>query len=299
MGARLALALLAALGAVLAACGGGGPVAPGTGGPGDPDARRLLPTNAAAVEFLVDLAGTDEVVGLPYTALEFCCVDLGDLPERVPTFTEFSAEVLLSFAPDLVVVSPWQNIDAVDRLEEAGVEVVVLPAVEGLEDVRRGLVEVGAALGADARAAALLADLDGRVAALTERVAARPGLRPRALSYTNYGSGGWGAGAGTTAALVMELAGLDNALAETGRTGHDAVDLEQLLDLDPDLYVVSKPSETYGVTRAYLEGEAALAGTRAVAGGAIAEVPANLYSTTSHHLVRAAEALADAVEALE
>jgi len=294
----------AILGLALAtACGGGEPVEPERQAPG-PAATvhtRILPTNAAAVDLVVDLVGTESIVGLPYTALEFACAPLGDLadPETgAPTFVEFHAERLLAFEPDLIVVSPWQNADTVERMRDAGVRVVTMPAIETTDDVRRGIIELGAAVGEDERAAELAADFDRRVAALTERAPADPGQRLRGLSYTNYGSGGWGAGSDSTAHLVMELAGVANVLAEAGRSGHDAIDLEAILALDPDLFVVSRASETYGVTRAYLEGEEALAGMDAIIGGAIIEVPANLYSTTSHYLVAAAEALAEAVEGL-
>ena len=151
---------LAILGlALMAACGGAAeePLVPSD----DPASfERLLPTNAAAVDLLVDLVGTDAIVGLPYTALEFACAPLDGLADPdtgVPTFVEFHAERLLAFDPDLVVVSPWQNADTVARLEESGVTVVVMPSVETLDDVRAGLVELGAVLGG--RDEAVIAEL--------------------------------------------------------------------------------------------------------------------------------------------
>lgn len=290
-GRLLAAALAAALGL---ACSQG---APGPAVEPASTTLRILPTNAAAVDFLVDLVGIEPIVGLPYTALEFACAPIdGAAFADGGTFDSFTAEVLLAFDPQVVVVSPWQNQDTIQRLESAGVRVVTLPVIEGLEDVRAGLLYLGEELGAEERAAELLADLDARVAALAERTARTTPLR--AVSYTNYGSGGWAAGSGCTADVVIGLAGLTNAVAAAGRSGHDSIDIEGLLTLDPDLFVVSRPSETYGVTRAYLEGEDALVGMTCMQAGAIVEVPANLYSTTSHYVVAAAEALASGVEAL-
>lgn len=286
-------ALWAGLVTWVAACGRGGsseldPGAP-VGSPGP--AKRVLPTNAAAVDFVLDLVEPERIVALPDTVDEFANVAIDPArfgPER--RFHEFTAEVLLGFRPDLVIVSPWQGQDTIDRLGEAGVRVLELKPVETLDDIRDLLTVLGAELGVPERAAAKLAEFDRRVLALREAAEARPAWK--AVSYTNYGSGGWAAGSGSTADLVLGLAGLVNQAKEAGRVGHDSVDIETLLTWDPDWIVVSRPSETYGATRAFLEGESALRGLACLREGRIAEVPANLYSTTSHFLVEAAEALA-------
>ena len=253
-------------------------------------------TAAAAVDFVLDLVAEERVVALPYTVDEFANVPIDHLrfgPER--RFQDFTAEVLLGFRPDLVIVSPWQGQDTIDRLREAGVRVLELQPVKDLEDIRALLVQLGAELGVPEHAAERLADFDRRVAALREAAKGRQSWR--AVSYTNYGSGGWAAGGSTTADLIMTLVGLTNQAKLAGRMGHDAVDIETLLTWDPDWFVVSRPSDTYGATRAFLESESALADLACLRAGRIAEVPTNLHSTTSHFLVAAAEALAAELDA--
>lgn len=252
---------------------------------------RIVPTNAAAVDYVLDLVGTDRIAALPETVIEFTNteVDLSVFgPDR--RFKDFKAEVVLGYDPDLVIASPWQGQDAIDRLRDAGVEVIELTAIQSLEDVRTTMTRLGVALDAEERAVELLADFDRRVQDLKSAAEARPA--GRGISYLNYGSGGWVAGKGTTADLILELVGLQNVAAREGRRGHDTLDIETLLTWDPDWVVVSKPSETYGATRSFLESEAVLKGLRCLQQGHIAEVPADLFSTTSHYIVRAAEALA-------
>lgn len=282
--------------ALLAGCGAGGE---GTSEPGSTEAVRIVPTNAAAVDLVFDLVGPERVVAVPTTVEEFANVAVD--PERFGEdrrFRDFKAEVLLGFTPNLAVVSPWQGQDTIERMREAGVRVIELPPVESLAGLRDVILNLGAELGAEARAKDLVADFDKRVAAVKAASARRELAGQTAISYTNYGSGGWVAGSGTTAGIVMDLCGFRNLAAEAGRKGHDTADIETLLAWDPDWIVVSKPSTTYGVTRAYLEGEAALSGLRAIREGHIAEVPANMYSTTSHYLVGAAEALATELDRL-
>ena len=263
--------------------------------PGPP--MRVVPTNATAVDYVLDLIEPARVVALPDTVEDYATVSL-EL-ERWPAerrFSQFSAEVLLDFDPDLVIVSPWQDQSTIERLSESGVRVVELPKVESLDDIRASIRVAAEALQAEERAQLLLADFDARVEAL-ER-AARARGRVAGLVYTNYGSGGWAAGGGTTAHHMLLLAGVDNVAAEAGRQGHDMLGIEELLSMDPDILVISQASRDYGVTRAFLEQEPALASLGAIAEGRIVELPAALFSTASHHLLDAAEALAREVDAL-
>ena len=256
--------------------------------------ERILLNHASAVDFVHDLVGLDKVIAIPADFDDFANVGGLDAfgPER--RFKEFNAEIILGLNPDLVVAGSWVAAESVKHLREAGVDVYVMPTVVTLDDIRATIRDLGARLDAVERANAMLGDFETRVAALEARAAARQ-ARATALSYTNYGSGGWTAGAGTTADLILNLAGVVNVAADAGRTGHDLVDFESMFAWDADWIVVSKPSSAYGMTKSYLENEAALSNLRAIQAGHIAEVPAALYSTTSHYLLDGAEALEEII----
>lgn len=281
-----ARARLASLLLLLAACGQAtAPTPPTATAP-----QRIVLTNAAAVDIVADLVGLQDVVAIPAGFDDY--VNVGGLEAfgADRRFDEFNAEVILGLNPDYVVAGSWTAADSVAHLRQAGVDVYLMPTVNTLDDVRATIRAIGTRLQADAQTDALLQDFDARVAALRTAAAARTS-EVTALSYTNYGSGGWTAGAGTTADMIIDLAGARNVAAAAGRTGHDLVDFETLFTWDADWIVVSTPSSDYGMTRAYLENEAALADLRAIRAGQIAEVPSDLYSTTSHYLVEAAEEL--------
>jgi len=291
--ARPALAAAGLLLAGLAACADTTPAeTPAT-------AHRVVLATASAVDLAFDLLGpeaaTERVIGLPASFDEYINVALPEElldPDR--RFAEFNAELLLALNPDLIVAGSWIPAESVEHLTAAGVDVYVMPTVTNLDHIREVVREVGARLGATERAAELLADFDARVASLEARAKARAEL-VTGYSYTNYGSGGWTAGSGTTADIVLGLAGVRNLAAAAGREGHDTVDFETLFAWDADCIVVSSPSDDYGMTRAYLESEKTLAELRAIRDGRIVEVSSALFSTTSHYLVAAAEALADEV----
>jgi ABC-type Fe3+-hydroxamate transport system substrate-binding protein len=150
-------------------------------------------------------------------------------------------------------------------------------------------------VGAEARGEQVLAALQARVNALGAAPGARHGLR--ALAYTNGGTGGWAAGAGTSADEWITLAGLTNALAQ--RDGHVRFAYEELLASDPDVLIVPGPDnpDERGGTEQLVRAEPALAGLRARRRGLIVTLPSWLFSTNSQHIVTAAEELARRLDA--
>jgi len=275
-------------------------------------AQRVLPASSSVVDFLVALAPPERFAGLPEQALEYASLPGGASSgsparqawESVPRFSAFLAENVIALRPDLVLAEPWQARDTLARLESAGIESVVLPEVRGWEDARATLISVGELLALEQRAAELVGELDARVERLRSREGPRRNLR--VLCYSNFGSSGWSAGEQTTIHAQIELAGMRNALAETGRTGHVQVSFEDLITLDPDLLLVMQPlrqgegtqGDRGGASAELLRGEPSLRGLRAVRGERIVALPPRLFATASHELVSGAEFLATAIDEL-
>jgi len=269
--------------------------------------ERIVPASATAVDLVTALVGPERVAGFPAQALEYSALHGGGGAfADLPRFDAWLAEPVLALEPDLVVVDPWQALDTNDRLREAGVRVLALPQIATYAQAREALGRLARVLGAEERAAAVVADLDARVARLRERAARRSREPLRAMCYSNFGSAGWTAGSGTTVDEMMRLAGLVNVVAEAGREGHVGASFEDLLVLDPDLILVSRPlsmgagsaGDRGGASERLLLAEPSLAGLRAVREHRIVSLPAWLYAAGSQEVVTGAEALAAEVDAL-
>lgn len=261
-------------------------------------ARRILPMSASAVDYALALAPREHIVAVPSTVLNYACSLQGGEPWPADAMVrEFSAEAMLAHDPDLVIAHVWQIPgEALDMVEAAGVPVLRLGEVRSLQDILESVRLVASAVDEPRAGAQLVYDLEQRAAVLRADQAQRAGLR--AMAYTNFGSGGWTAGAGTTADVIIGLTGMQNAGAADAREGHYELDIERLLVIDPDVILFSEGTNEYSASRTFLENEPALASLSALERDQLVSLPAPLFSTNSHHVVDAAERLAKAVDAL-
>ncbi|MBK1700091.1 hypothetical protein CKO22_03940 [Thiococcus pfennigii] len=136
--------------------------------------------------------------------------------------------------PDLVIVSTLSDAVAVRLLLRTGVAVARFAAFDSFAEVIANIETLGAILGTEPRAAALVADLRRRLADVARQVAGRPA--PRVLFYSRSGSTG---GPGSLTDEMIALAGGYNVIRDTGITGHRRVTPELAIALQPEVIIVS------------------------------------------------------------
>jgi iron complex transport system substrate-binding protein len=262
--------------------------------------RRVLPGNAAWVDFLSLLVGPERFAALPSEAFGFSrlAAQSGAWAELEP-LTAFEGEHILALAPDLVLTHGWQDPETVATLRRAGIPVLVVPVPESWAEITATLALLGTLLDVPERARAELDALELRRVRLRERAA--PFAERRALGYTNLGAGGWTCGARTTGAILLELAGMRNAAAVAGLVGDAPCDRERLLALAPDLFLVGRPdrSESSPPSAEFLLGDPALRQLEAVREQRIVALPPALFTSASPELLRGAEVLIEELERLE
>jgi len=262
--------------------------------------RRILPGNAAFVDFVAAILGPDRVVAVPRAADAYSPSLASDPAwKALPRFEGFDGELILALEPDLVLAHPWQTPEMLAGVRTRGIPVLVLPLPTSWADVLATLELLGHVSGEEERAQVFLAELQARRERLRRSSGASRGLR--ALSYTNLGTGGSVAGRGTTADILFELAGMENAAGEAGLEGHADLDLEGLLALDPDLIVVGDRDspETNAPSASFLLENEGLRDLRAVRDHRILSLPAALFSSASFELLGAAERLVIELELAE
>ncbi len=196
--------------------------------------KRIAVAGSGLTEIVVALGAGDLIVGVDTTSL---------FPERVRKLPQLgylraiAAEGVLSLNPDLLLASEDAGPPAV-LAQLAGAGLRVVRAQEGYdpEAVARRIAHVGAAIGRDAAAA----DLEAQIAADLARVhAAIPrGNPPRVLFLLAAGSGApLVSGRETAAAAMVEYAGGRNAVDEY--RGYKPLSAEGVVRAAPDLVLTT------------------------------------------------------------
>lgn len=264
---RLVTAGIAALVLLAAGCGndesGDGP-STGTAASGVPQA--IVSLSPTSTEMLYAVGAGDQVVAVD---------DRSDYPEGVPV-TDLSGytpnvEAILGYEPDLVVANADTG-DLVAGLENAGVEVLILPAASTLDDTYAQIEQIGAATGHVGDAAELVAQMKTDIDAIVAGVPARatPLRYYHELDDTLYSV--------TDDTYIGEIYGMLGLTSiATGGDGYPQLSAEFIVEQDPDLILLAD-GQCCGVTPDTVAKRAGWADLTAVRGGNVHVVDEDLAS---------------------
>lgn len=147
-----------------------------------------------------------------------------------------NAEAILALAPTLVIGRELAGPEGVlEQLREAGVEVVLLDELTGLDAPQIKIRAIGAALGIPQRAEALAQDVERRLAEVTAELEEHE--RPLRVLLVYVRRGGLQL-TGDHARTIIEAAGGIDAAVEEGIEGWQALTPEALVAIDPEVYLV-------------------------------------------------------------
>ncbi len=257
----------------------------------DAPARRVLPGNSSAFDLVVAVAGPDRVGAFVEGARRWsvsCQREGVELAEE-RLIAKLDMESVVISGVDLIVTHAWQVTEQRPLLERAGVPVLEIPEVLGRAELREVFDQIGRALDEREAARGVLEDCLARL----DKLESRDRSHWKVMNLSYGGNGGWSAGTGTTVDTVLRWSGARNAMGDGGRTGHLSIDLETLLEVDPDALLIGEGDDgSGGSTLAFLRQDPRVQGLRAVQLGRLIQLPGTLYGTASHHLVEAAELVA-------
>jgi len=306
MSSRIARALLLFLLVAAAACEPDAPAQASNAQPvaarvyDDPQFKeppqRIVAANTAVAEYLMLLVPAERVAGLPEQVEQYSLFDFsGGGWQKPARFANYSAEAVLTLRPDLVIVHAWQEAEATRILKNRDVPLIVLDSARTWADIQATYERLGKLLHCEALAKKQVLVRGNTVERLKREAAKRPSLT--AVLYSNDGNAGWVAGRNTTADAIFAMAGVKNAAGAID--GHQQVDFERLILLDPDVIVLQQPrGQTANATRTLLEGTKALANLRAVKDKRFVTLDERLVSSDSPTLVDAADDLSLALDDL-
>jgi iron complex transport system substrate-binding protein len=198
------------------------------------DTQRIVSVGGDVTEILYALGAGEHIVATDTTSLY--------PPEALATpkvgyARTLAAEGILSLRPTLVIASGDAGPpEALDQLRDAGVEVRVLPKGHDVANIYAKIEDIADAIGGDALAAPLVADVERRMEAARRTVARAEGC-PRVLFLLNIDAGApIAAGSDTGADAIIRLAGGCNVFG--AEHGYKPLSVEAAVAAAPEVILV-------------------------------------------------------------
>lgn len=272
---------VAVLAAVLLACAAAtalpAPAAP------VPAPKRVASMNLAADEVLVEILPPERLVLVTrWVDTPGTSNIVGRVAASVPRIPKADMERLVAISPDLVIVSQYTDADFLDLLTRSGIRHHRMAGLDSLAGIRKAIVDLGRAVGAEDAARRTVERYDATLRDLDRRLAGAK--KPRVL----YWSGAMTAGADTAIGAIIEGAGAINVGRELGVQGIAPVGAERAFVADPDVVLVG----TWPAAESAVRDHPLLGQLRAVKDGRLVSMPTELLVALSQFTADAAWDLA-------
>ena len=197
---------------------------------------RIASMNVCTDQLLLTLADPGQILGLSRYARErsesFAAEDA-----RRYRILSGGAEDILVLRPDIVVASLFDRRSTRELLKEKGLHLVEFAVPRNLDEVRAQIRQMGELVGHPDRASAEIARLDDAIARARQAVASK---HYRVLPLSRRG---WVTGSDSLLSSLLAETGLVNAAGDLGITFGGFASLEAIVNLKPDLIVVSEAGD--------------------------------------------------------
>ena len=253
--------------------------------------ERIVSLAPSCTEMLFALGLGDEVVGVT----EFC--DYPDAAKEKPKVGGFSPdqwneEKILELEPDLVVVSGGIQTESVETLEKRGLTVFVLDP-KSINDVLASIDTLGELTGHDDEAQELTDDMQARVEAVTEKTAGISEDERRRTFLVVWHDSLYTVAGATLETELIEKAGGVNIADATGQEGFCVIDLEVVIDQDPEVIIAyTGHGSSKDDPLNWVRSEDRLAGVSARVDNRTHQIDTNLIGRAGPRIVDALEELA-------
>ncbi len=249
-------------------------------------------------EVFLDLLDPSRIASMTFLASDVHYSNIADRLPKDMELLDFNVEALIGLYPDIVFAANWSEAGKVAQLKDAGIAVYLVDTALTIAAVQAEILKLATVLDAQAEGEAIVAEMNGTLAALAPQIAA---IQSRQLTAIDYNTWGSASGVGTTWNEVLTRSGLINAAAslEVGDYGQVSLSKETIVSVDPDLlflpgWVYGDPEGAANFKKAVMT-DPALTDVKAIRSGSIYQVPEKLAGSYSQYIVDAVAYIVDAV----
>jgi iron complex transport system substrate-binding protein len=197
---------------------------------------RIVSMNVCTDQLLIPLADPEQILGLSRFSRDVWQSFAADDARRYRILSG-GAEDILVLKPDIVVAGLFDKRSTRELLKDKGVHLAEFAVPRKLDEVKAQIREMGDVVGHPDRASAEIARLDDAIARAHQAVAVK---RYRVLPLSRRG---WVTGSDSLISSLLAETGLFNAASDLGISFGGFASLEAIVNLKPDLILVSEAGD--------------------------------------------------------
>lgn len=205
--------------------------------------------------------------------------------ESIGSLTEPNVEAIVAMNPDLVLMSTHAGEEVVLKLEEAGLNVVILSAQESFEGVYEIYGQMGMIFNVSDKADMMIQEMKDELASVLTKL---EGVEAKTVYYV-VGSSEWGEYTATGDTFIHEMilmAGGDNIASEAVEWSYN---IESIVENDPEFIICSELNDM----KASLEAKDGYMDLTAVKEGKLFTINQDLLSRQGPRLAKGVVAIAE------
>jgi iron complex transport system substrate-binding protein len=253
--------------------------------------RRIVSLAPSVTELLFAIGAGPQVVGdTKYCNYPSAAVALPKIGGY--TAKTISVEAVVNLTPDLVIAGTASQKPVVEALEKLGIPVLV-SAPDSFEAVYASIEQIGEVTNHAQDAAALVAQMRGRVAVVTAKVATVPADRRPSVFWEVFDEPLTTAGPHAFIGQMIQLAGATNIFSDA-REDYPQVNAEAVVERNPDV-ILGPTTQSAKLTPDLVAQRPGWATIKAVRDGRVYLLDGDMSSRPGPRLVDALEALAKAL----
>ena len=197
--------------------------------------KRIVSLAPSHTEILFALGLGEKIAGVT----DFCNYPKEALSkEKVGSYQNINLEKIISLEPDLVIQYGQGNEETNNKMREAKIALVSYEP-ENVSQIEDTIVDIGKITNTEEKAKEIVSSMEKRKDAVVEKV---KNAKKISTFYEIWYDPLMAAGPGSFMDELINLAGGKN-IAGDAAEGYPQFDLEQLVERNPDVYLVSKDSK--------------------------------------------------------
>jgi iron complex transport system substrate-binding protein len=249
---------------------------------------RIVPHAVGVAEILWAICPRERLIAFnDLSADPKFCILADEIRKRDRIFKTKQTERIIAYEPDLVFTVFYSGAEFKAKLKQAKIPYFDLGYFGTIESIRSQILLIGAVIGEEGNAEALIRLIDEKMRALNARI---PGNRSGAR-VLYYDEGGYVPGRSSNFHSICDMIRAVNVGAEQGVKSWSQIDYETLLKWDPEIILVPEGSGL----KEQLESNPMLAHAGAVKKGKIFAVPGIYLRIDSQYMLLSANYLAGVV----